>query len=146
MPAEDEKEPLRARRARPRGTTGCTHAHRSRRRRTALALTVRPPGETEEYSNFGYAILGAVLVAAAETRYEDLVTHHFLAPLGLEPGAMTARPPQHRSLRRGPLGRTTRPDPYSPRQELPRPPRIRTSYWGLQFQEVRSNRGEYPES
>ncbi|MFE4368379.1 serine hydrolase domain-containing protein [Streptomyces sp. NPDC056835] len=72
-------------------------------------LTVRPPGETEEYSNFGYAILGAALAAATESRYEDLVAQHFLAPLGLEPGSMTPHPPQHRSLRRGLLGRTITP-------------------------------------
>ncbi|MGW0576568.1 serine hydrolase domain-containing protein [Streptomyces sp. NPDC002920] len=45
-------------------------------------LTTRPPGEREEYSNLGYAVLGAALTAAASgTPYEELVTEYVLRPL-----------------------------------------------------------------
>ncbi|MER0245427.1 serine hydrolase domain-containing protein [Streptomyces sp. HSW2009] len=71
---------------------------------TALrALVGRPqtwdagePGRREEYSNFGYAVLGAALVAAAGQPYERLVREHVLDPLGID--AMTAHPPQDRRL------------------------------------------------
>lgn len=72
-------------------------------------LTSRPPGESEEYSNLGYAVLGAALVAATGSPYQDLVTDHVLTPLGLAPGTMTPHPPQNRSLRRGLRGRPIRP-------------------------------------
>lgn len=72
-------------------------------------LAVRPPGAEEEYSNLGYAILGAALTAATGRTYEQLVTDHVLTPLGLPSDAMTPRPPQHRSVRRGLLGRQVTP-------------------------------------
>ncbi|MEU4463491.1 serine hydrolase domain-containing protein [Streptomyces sp. NPDC024017] len=61
-------------------------------------LTEGPAGEHEEYSNFGYAVLGAALTAATGQEYDELVAVHVLSPLGLPPEAMTARPPQHSSL------------------------------------------------
>ncbi|MER6712481.1 MULTISPECIES: serine hydrolase domain-containing protein [unclassified Streptomyces] len=73
------------------------------------ALVTRPPGEEEEYSNLGYAILGAALVAAADRSYEELVDEYVLAPLGMEASAMTPRPPEHRSVRRGLLRRPVKP-------------------------------------
>ncbi|GAB3953429.1 serine hydrolase domain-containing protein [Streptomyces sparsus] len=72
-------------------------------------LATRPPGENEEYSNFGYAILGAALVAAAGSSYQELVRDHVLTPLGLDPGAMTPHPPHNRAVRRGLLGRPIAP-------------------------------------
>ncbi|MBB0230982.1 serine hydrolase [Streptomyces calidiresistens] len=73
-------------------------------------LLTAPAGEREEYSNLGYAVLGAALCAAGGGRYEDLAHEHVLAPLGLESGAMTANPPTGRVLRtRGVLGRRLRP-------------------------------------
>ncbi|MER5716943.1 serine hydrolase domain-containing protein [Streptomyces sp. NPDC002132] len=73
-------------------------------------LTVAPAGEREEYSNFGYAVLGAALVSATGRTYEDLVTELVLSPLGLPPGAMSACPPQRsRLLPTGLFGRTMKP-------------------------------------
>ncbi|MDX3690261.1 serine hydrolase [Streptomyces europaeiscabiei] len=61
-------------------------------------LADAPAGEREEYSNFGYAILGAALTAATGQEYGDLVAAHVLAPLGLPLDAMSARPPQDSRL------------------------------------------------
>lgn len=60
------------------------------------SLTVRPAGQTEEYSNFGYAVLGAALVAAADRPYEELVREYVLDPLGVH--EVTAHPPADRRL------------------------------------------------
>ncbi|MEU3464721.1 serine hydrolase domain-containing protein [Streptomyces sp. NPDC006733] len=60
------------------------------------SLTATPPGQSEEYSNFGYAVLGAALVAAARAPYAQLVEEHVLAPLGVH--EVTAQPPADRRL------------------------------------------------
>ncbi|MFF4591049.1 serine hydrolase domain-containing protein [Streptomyces sp. NPDC001388] len=73
-------------------------------------LVTVPAGEHEEYSNFGYAVLGAALTAATGQAYDDLVALHVLAPLGLARDAMTSRPPRHtRLLPTGMLGRSAKP-------------------------------------
>jgi CubicO group peptidase (beta-lactamase class C family) len=73
------------------------------------ALATRPPGREEEYSNLGYAVLGAALSAAASgATYEELVTEHVLRPLGLT--EVTAHPdPGRRLLAPGRFGGTRRP-------------------------------------
>ncbi|GHE46119.1 serine hydrolase domain-containing protein [Streptomyces capitiformicae] len=73
------------------------------------ALATRPPGQEEEYSNLGYAILGAAVVAAAGRPYQTLVADYVLTPLGLTAGAMTPWPFQHRSVRHGLLRRPIKP-------------------------------------
>ncbi|KOV59189.1 serine hydrolase domain-containing protein [Streptomyces sp. MMG1121] len=70
-------------------------------------VAVRPPGQ-EEYSNLGYAVLGAALVAAAGTSYEELLAAHVLRPLevdevGVHPDA------GRRLLAPGLFGRDRRP-------------------------------------
>jgi D-alanyl-D-alanine-carboxypeptidase/D-alanyl-D-alanine-endopeptidase len=62
------------------------------------SLVTASPGEREEYSNFGYTVLGAALMSAAGQDYEELVGDHVLAPLGLPAGAVTARPPADQRL------------------------------------------------
>jgi D-alanyl-D-alanine-carboxypeptidase/D-alanyl-D-alanine-endopeptidase len=62
------------------------------------SLVTAPPGEREEYSNFGYAVLGEALIAATGQTYEDLVAEHVLTPLGLPSQAMTVNPPADRRL------------------------------------------------
>ncbi|OKH97394.1 serine hydrolase [Streptomyces sp. CB02923] len=59
-------------------------------------ITTAAPGETEEYSNFGYAVLGAALAAAAGEPYERVVQSRVLDPLGIE--EMTTRPPDGRRM------------------------------------------------
>ncbi len=44
---------------------------------------VRTPGTDYEYSNLGYAMLGAVIAAAAGRGYTDVVRQELLEPLGL---------------------------------------------------------------
>ncbi|MFI5978975.1 serine hydrolase domain-containing protein [Streptomyces sp. NPDC051452] len=71
-------------------------------------LVTAPAGSTEEYSNLGYALLGAALVAATRMPYEDLLHRHVLDPLGVT--AVAADPPPGRRLcRRGLFGRPERP-------------------------------------
>ncbi|MFC9290320.1 serine hydrolase [Streptomyces sp. NPDC057052] len=71
-------------------------------------LAGRPPGQEEEYSNLGYAVLGAALTAASGTTYEELVTEYVLRPLDLT--EITANPdPDRRLLPPGLLGRPRRP-------------------------------------
>ncbi|MET8766652.1 serine hydrolase domain-containing protein [Streptomyces sp. NPDC004658] len=71
-------------------------------------LATRPPGQAEEYSNLGYAVLGAALTAASGTTYEELVTEYVLRPLDIT--EMTARPdPARRLPAPGLLGRPRRP-------------------------------------
>lgn len=73
-------------------------------------LVTGPAGEREEYSNLGYAVLGAALTAATGQPYGDLVAEHVLSPLGLPHDAMVVEAPRHdRSLPTGWLGRTARP-------------------------------------
>lgn len=59
-------------------------------------VAVRPPGQEAEYSNLGYAVLGAALVSAAGQPYEELVREHVLTPLGVD--EVTAHPPADRLL------------------------------------------------
>ncbi|MEU6772814.1 serine hydrolase domain-containing protein [Streptomyces sp. NPDC046759] len=71
-------------------------------------VAVRPPGEEEEYSNFGYAVLGAALVAAAGRPYEELLAEHVLRPLDVH--EVSARPDAaRRLLAPGLFGRDRRP-------------------------------------
>jgi len=73
-------------------------------------LAVAPSGQREEYSNLGYAVLGAALVAATGQAYEDLVAELVLSPLGLPAHAMSAAPPKDsRLLPTGWFGRTVKP-------------------------------------
>lgn len=65
-------------------------------------------GETE-YSNFGYAVLGYALTHVTGRSFQQLVDEHVLLPLGLDAGAVTARPPQ--DLRLVPRGLFGRPRP-----------------------------------
>ncbi|MET8980588.1 serine hydrolase domain-containing protein [Streptomyces sp. NPDC004539] len=60
----------------------------------------------EEYSNFGYAVLGHALTVAAGRPYQRLVDAYVLSPLGLAAGTVTARPPAgSRLVPRGMFGR-----------------------------------------
>ncbi|MEI5522439.1 serine hydrolase domain-containing protein [Streptomyces brasiliscabiei] len=60
-------------------------------------LAVGRPGE-EEYSNFGYAVLGHALTTVTGHSYQQLVDTHVLLPLGLEASAATATPDAGRRL------------------------------------------------
>jgi serine-type D-Ala-D-Ala carboxypeptidase/endopeptidase len=71
-------------------------------------LVTAPAGSTEEYSNLGYALLGAALVAATRTSYEELLHRHLLGPLGITDVAVDP-PPGGRLGRRGPFGQPRRP-------------------------------------
>ncbi len=42
-----------------------------------------PPGDSFEYSNYGYALLGKVIEAASGQRAQDYITEHVVSPLGL---------------------------------------------------------------
>ncbi|OLZ69883.1 serine hydrolase [Streptomyces sp. IMTB 2501] len=71
-------------------------------------VAVRPPGQQEEYSNLGYAVLGAALVSAAGASYEELLTEHVLRPLDVH--EVSVRPdPDRRLLAPGLFGRARRP-------------------------------------
>ncbi|MFF3617185.1 serine hydrolase domain-containing protein [Streptomyces sp. NPDC002580] len=71
-------------------------------------LVTTPPGTAEEYSNLGYAVLGAALVAATRTPYEELLHRHVLDPLGIADVAVD--PPSGTRLgRRRLFGRPHRP-------------------------------------
>ncbi|MCJ0868607.1 serine hydrolase [Streptomyces sp. AP-93] len=59
-------------------------------------VVTAPAGQEEEYSNLGYAVLGAALCAAAGLSYEELVRDLVLDPLGV--GEMTAYPPDEGRL------------------------------------------------
>lgn len=74
------------------------------------SLVTASPGEREEYSNLGYAVLGAALVSATGRSYQELVDDHVLAPLGLPASAVTARPPRDQCLLASSrLGRSLKP-------------------------------------
>lgn len=45
---------------------------------------LRPPGESYEYSNFGFAVLGTVLALKKEKSYDELVYERISKPLGME--------------------------------------------------------------
>ncbi|MEU2183389.1 serine hydrolase domain-containing protein [Streptomyces thermolilacinus] len=69
-------------------------------------LAADEPGRRTEYSNFGYAVLGAALAAAAGRPYGELLRAHVLEPLGVADEVAVA-PPADRALRaRGRFGRT----------------------------------------
>ncbi|WP_328321145.1 serine hydrolase domain-containing protein [Streptomyces sp. NBC_00388] len=71
-------------------------------------LTTGPPGGEADYSNLGYAILGAALSAAAGAPYEELLNRYVLAPLDIT--EVTSDPPHDERLSgRGFLGRPLRP-------------------------------------
>ncbi|AOR37330.1 serine hydrolase [Streptomyces fodineus] len=71
-------------------------------------VVVRPPGQQEEYSNLGYAVLGAALVSTAGTAYEELLAEHVLGPLDVQ--EVSARPDAgRRLLSPGLFGRDRRP-------------------------------------
>lgn len=66
------------------------------------------PGRAEEYSNLGYAVLGAALSAASRMTYAELVTEYVLRPLNIT--EITANPdPAQRLLAPGFLGRPRKP-------------------------------------
>ncbi|MDN3297735.1 serine hydrolase domain-containing protein [Streptomyces ficellus] len=90
----------------PYATLGAEEFDRILRRLDEIA--VRRPGATEEYSNLGYAVLGAALEAAGGGTYEDLLREYVLGPLGV--AEVTARPPADRTLTaRGLFGRPRAP-------------------------------------
>ncbi|MEV7419706.1 serine hydrolase [Streptomyces sp. NPDC089919] len=71
-------------------------------------VVTAPAGTGEEYSNLGYAVLGAALCAATGLAYEELVRAHVLDPLGVD--RMTADPPHGERLSAtGRWGRPVRP-------------------------------------
>ncbi|MFJ7962372.1 serine hydrolase domain-containing protein [Streptomyces sp. NPDC096324] len=71
-------------------------------------LVTAPAGTVEEYSNLGYALLGAALVAATRTPYEEMLHRHLLDPLGIVDVADD--PPSGRRLcSTGLFGRPRRP-------------------------------------
>ncbi|WP_331716840.1 serine hydrolase domain-containing protein [Streptomyces sp. 3214.6] len=71
-------------------------------------LATRPPGQEEEYSNLGYAILGEALTVAAGAAYEEVVTEYVLRPLDV--AEVTASPDPNRLLAApGLFGRPRRP-------------------------------------
>ncbi|WP_327368377.1 serine hydrolase domain-containing protein [Streptomyces sp. NBC_01217] len=59
-------------------------------------IAVRRPGQEAEYSNLGYAVLGAALVSAAGQPYEELVREYVLTPMEVD--EVTAQPPAGRLL------------------------------------------------
>ncbi|MFF1479158.1 serine hydrolase domain-containing protein [Streptomyces sp. NPDC058301] len=71
-------------------------------------LVTGAPGEHEEYSNFGYAVLGSALSAAGGAPYEQLLNEYVLGPL--EIAEVTSTPARERRLvARGLFGRPVRP-------------------------------------
>ncbi|MFH8934674.1 serine hydrolase domain-containing protein [Streptomyces griseosporeus] len=72
------------------------------------SIAVRPPGASEEYSNLGYAVLGAALVEAAGASYEDLLSEYVLDPLGVREVTVTPDPAR-RLLAPGRFGRPRTP-------------------------------------
>ncbi|GAA2948307.1 MULTISPECIES: serine hydrolase domain-containing protein [Streptomyces] len=71
-------------------------------------LATTAPGHTEEYSNLGYAVLGAALTSAAGMSYQDLLDHYVLVPLGITE-VNSSPPPDRRLYSRGLFGRPRRP-------------------------------------
>ncbi|MEH6375345.1 serine hydrolase domain-containing protein [Streptomyces sp. KLMMK] len=72
-------------------------------------LATAPPGEREEYSNLGYAVLGAALSAAAGAPYADLLAAHVLDPLGVRSDVTPLPPPGRSLVPAGLFGRRLRP-------------------------------------
>lgn len=76
---------------------------------TAAFLRHRPrhrPGTRWHYSNFGVAVLGHALAAAAGTAWEELLAAHVLRPLGLSGTALRAEEPKTDAVGHGKDGRT----------------------------------------
>ncbi|WEH33389.1 serine hydrolase [Streptomyces sp. AM 4-1-1] len=72
------------------------------------SLVTGPPDGTEEYSNLGYAVLGAALASAAGAPYAELLHQYVLAPLDIT--EVASNPPQDQRLyARGLFGRPRRP-------------------------------------
>ncbi len=71
-------------------------------------VAVAPPGGEEVYSNLGYAVLGAVLSAAAGQMFEDVVRTRVLDPLGLGDGFAVTPPAGRRLVPTGLFGRPRR--------------------------------------
>ncbi|MFJ3234775.1 serine hydrolase domain-containing protein [Streptomyces sp. NPDC086787] len=72
------------------------------------SVAVRPAGQQEEYSNLGYAVLGAALTAASGTTYEELVDAYVLGPLDVT--EISADPdPARRLSAPGLFGRARKP-------------------------------------
>ncbi|MEV6048484.1 serine hydrolase domain-containing protein [Streptomyces xanthochromogenes] len=71
------------------------------------SLTTSTPGQTEEYSNLGYAVLGAALCAASGASYQELLQEYVLAPLDVTE-VSSSPPPDLRLCRRGMFGRPRR--------------------------------------
>ncbi len=74
--------------------------------RTMLAALSRTryayePGTRYQYSNIGYAILGAALSHAAGQSYVEYVEQHILAPLGMTQTAFEPNPQIRRHLTKG---------------------------------------------
>ncbi len=56
---------------------------------------VYPPGEIYAYSNYGTALAGYIVTRASGERYEDTITTHLLAPLGMaHSAAVQPLPPE----------------------------------------------------
>jgi serine-type D-Ala-D-Ala carboxypeptidase/endopeptidase len=62
-------------------------------------LIVAPAGETEEYSNFGYAVLGFALSKAAGLDYLTALRTHVLNPLSIQDVADRQPPGPHPTAR-----------------------------------------------
>ncbi|MEC5181437.1 serine hydrolase domain-containing protein [Arthrobacter sp. CG_A4] len=62
---------------------------------------VRTPGTAYEYSNLGYAMLGAVISAVSGREYTDFVRAELLAPLGLRSTGFDAGVPAAGGVARG---------------------------------------------
>ncbi|MGW3026903.1 serine hydrolase domain-containing protein [Streptomyces sp. NPDC001221] len=74
----------------------------------SLDTVGQPHQGEEEYSNFGYAVLGAALAAAGGASYEELLRAYVLQPLGVS--EVTVHPPlERRLLAPGLLGVRRRP-------------------------------------
>jgi D-alanyl-D-alanine-carboxypeptidase/D-alanyl-D-alanine-endopeptidase len=67
-------------------------------------LATSPAGERREYSNFGYAVLGAALVAAAQQPYPELLRQQVLDPLGVADEVAVAPPADRALLAKGRFG------------------------------------------
>ncbi|GGP32276.1 serine hydrolase domain-containing protein [Streptomyces melanogenes] len=71
-------------------------------------LTTAEPGKNEEYSNFGYAVLGSALAAAGGAPYEHLLNEYVLSPIDITDVTSTPAP-ERRLVARGLFGRPVRP-------------------------------------
>ncbi|MFE3324947.1 serine hydrolase domain-containing protein [Streptomyces sp. NPDC059176] len=68
------------------------------------AIAERPAGKQQQYSNFGYAVLGAALEKAAGQPYAELVSEHVLHPLGVAAEVVQSPPAGARLCARGRFG------------------------------------------